>query len=123
MKSNLHIMDVHDPAEPSTAASTGVFWARQSPVFSRILNLGVRLQGSGAAAGPEQHPLGSGYILGLSLLGRRILLIMLTCPDLSTASAFSARTALGPEGIEGDGTGSSQARESCWELRGLGRQH
>lgn len=48
---------------------------------------------------------------------------MLVCPDCgSMASAFSARPALGPEGMEGDRIGSSQARESGWELRGLGRQ-
>lgn len=87
---------------------------------SGISESGCREQG---CAGPEQHPLGSGYILGLSLLGRRTLLIMLVCPDCgSMASAFSARPALGPEGMEGDRIGSSQARESGWELRGLGRQ-
>ena len=72
-------------------------------------------------AGPGHRPLGSGYILGLSVLGRRTRLIMLICPDCgSTASVFSARTPLGPERIEGDNTGSSQARKSCWELIGLG---
>ena len=44
-------------------------------------------------AWPGPCPCGSGCILGLSLLGRRILLIMLICPDCeSMASAFSACT-------------------------------
>jgi len=36
------------------------------------------------------------------------------------ASAFSACTSLGTEGVEEDSMGSSQARESFWELGGLG---
>ena len=72
-------------------------------------------------AWPGQCPCGSGCILGLSLLGRRILLIMLICPDCgSMASAFSACTSLGAEGVEEDSMDSSQARESFWELGGLG---
>ena len=77
--------------------------------------------GSGAVAGPGQCPHGFGCILGLSLLGRRFLLIKLICPDRgSMASAFSACTSLGTEGVEEDSMGSSQARESFWELGGLG---
>lgn len=84
-----------------------------------ILDLRVRLEGSEAVAGPGQCPLGSGCILELFLLGRRTLLIMLICPDCgSMASTFSARTAPGPEGMEGDSAGSSQ--ENFWELRDHG---
>ena len=72
-------------------------------------------------AGLGQCPHGFGCILGLSLLGRRFLLIMLICPDRgSMASAFSACTSLGTERVEEDSMGSSQARESFWELGGLG---